>query len=122
MKISSRDFHLFKQEVMAWSRWKKLRRPFGGLHFFYRHSNGALCIASRHWPHLLCWSWVFVYDPCIRRGDGPFYCRYDHNSGGFIRVGPYTYTWQNYDWMVGMLHERECASYLLRHITKGEAK
>jgi hypothetical protein len=44
-------------DILAWSNAHKRRNPFAGLRFFHRQGN-RLTIASRHWPHLLCWDWL----------------------------------------------------------------
>lgn len=47
------------RDYKAWSlAWKRRLGWRAGLSFWRRDSAGGLTIASRHWPHLLCWSWL----------------------------------------------------------------
>lgn len=50
-------------KIHLWSFWMKcLTLGLGGLDFWKRDSGGALIIASRHWRHLLCWSWLIRWE------------------------------------------------------------
>jgi hypothetical protein len=42
-----------------WDRSRRARNVFAGLKLFYSTSDGRIInLASRHWPHLLCWQWI----------------------------------------------------------------
>ena len=47
----------------AWDRKQRRARPFAGLAFFRPASDASTIIASRHWPHLLCWQWLLSWKP-----------------------------------------------------------
>lgn len=44
-------------DFRRWSFRQKLSNPFAGLRVRW---NGGLPSLSRHWPHLLCWSWLLA--------------------------------------------------------------
>jgi hypothetical protein len=47
------------REFDAWDRAHRARNIFAGLRLFYGTSDGRIInLASRHWPHLLCWQWI----------------------------------------------------------------
>lgn len=101
MQRDRRSLHLFKAEIAAWSRRQKLRRPWAGLHGPRRDSGGGLTLLSRHWPHLLCWSWLIAWQP--RRADfGRKLCwrigKLPHNH--VFDLGPFVVRWQTYGVMV----------------------
>ena len=86
-------------QIAAWSRrWKKSLGWRSGLRFF-KKTNERFCysIASRHWPHLLCWQWFLCCGWNKRRAAVLLYGK----SGWEVAVfGPYIrYSRQNYDHM-----------------------
>jgi hypothetical protein len=47
-----------REEFNQWNLEQKKKNRFAGLCFFKKtQQEGDWIIASRHWPHLLCWSW-----------------------------------------------------------------
>lgn len=54
---------------MAWdAAWRKKLGFFAGLRFFQRTSDRRSCtIASRHWPHKLCWDWSLSWTWAVGR-------------------------------------------------------
>jgi hypothetical protein len=117
MKMDTGSFRFFPDELSRWSLRKKLRHPFAGLRWFTRDSGGGLNIVSRHWPHMLCWSWLLSWHwPDRRKGEGsrwrPFV--YRHNGGGWASAGPFRLHWQNYDWMISRNHAEDAAAFITR--------
>lgn len=57
------DFIVSEKQFIDWNETWKRKNYFAGLAFFNRTSS-RLCfnIISRHWPHLLCWSWLISVD------------------------------------------------------------
>jgi hypothetical protein len=109
VRLTRDAFRLMPSEVRRWSALQKLRNPFAGLRFVRRDSGGGLILVSRHWPHLLCWSWSLSWAGgwSFRRGRPRGICRY--------HIGPLHLSWQNYDDMVGLgKAERSAAAYLSR--------
>lgn len=78
---------------------RRLHNPFAGLTFWTRDSAGRRMIASRHYPHLLCWSWSLrVIKPNRAHGahhDGGVHL-YRTNFGGWFVVGCFWLDWQKY--------------------------
>lgn len=71
--------------VLAFIEWDKSKRrelgPFAGLSLFRRTSSKrTFNVASRHWPHLVCWQWILSWSlPAgkrffFRRFSGPGDC------------------------------------------------
>ena len=91
-----------KDEFDIWSNRQKAKTLWlGGLRFFYRDSAGGLIIASRHWRHLCCWSWLLSFK-LLHRSEKPWtFGRDRHNGGGWVgaNVGRYgiRWGWQTYD-------------------------
>ena len=49
-------------EFERWDRRQKLKNVFAGIRFWGKTNvTGAHLLISRHWPHLLCWSWSIWY-------------------------------------------------------------
>lgn len=47
-----------------WNRREKLKRPFAGLSFFTKTNvKRCWCLASRHYPHSIVWSWALYFEP-----------------------------------------------------------
>ena len=56
--------HITMEDFRRWSLRQKLRHPFAGLTFFAKQRyKGVVPVVSRHWPHLLCWSWSLDFYP-----------------------------------------------------------
>lgn len=94
--LTADDLYKFKPQLARWSFRRKLRNPFAGLVFFERVNDGSLNIVSRHWPHLLCWSWLLNWD-----GRRPW----RWIPGCHFRTAQWArffFTWQHYDYMVGL--------------------
>lgn len=77
-----------------------------GLRFFERSMDESprWLLASRHWPHILTWSWFIDYSPPRKPRIWGFN-RWSHNSGngwwlslGFL--GRLSFHRQTTDWMV----------------------
>lgn len=110
MKIDSQSLRYFPKPFAAWSLRQKLRNPFAGLRFFSRCSDGSALVVSRHWPHQLCWSWGLYWDwPARTPWRGHFYRT---NTGGSWRLGPFRWSWQNYDDMVATSREADVLSFV----------
>jgi hypothetical protein len=88
----------------AWSAKRKRELgPLAGLSFS-KTNTGGWCF-SRHWPHLLCWSWAVWITPYR----GPQYegprsfraYRLGHNAGGQAGLTLWFFTltahWQSYE-------------------------
>lgn len=116
MELDRRSLYLFKPAIAAWSLREKLRRPFAGLRFFYRDSGGGLILCSRHWPHLLCWSWIIRWQTDSGISHRPWWRvgRVPHNK--IFDIGPVKVVWQGYQWMpaTGPTWEKRCKAFVER--------
>ena len=118
MKIERTDHRLFERQVRRWGFWQKLRNPFAGLRCLTRDSGGGLIIISRHWPHMLCWSWSVSW----RWPDGGKsgthhkwgFHRSIHNGGGWVVGGPLWLHWQTYSYVASGCHEDRLNKWLMR--------
>ena len=97
MQINRRSLALMQPHVRRWSFLRKLRNPFAGLRGPRRNSGGDLILLSRHWPHLLCWSWTVLW---MREGGRRVGGYRNPHGGGVAWFGPLRLSWQAYDWMV----------------------
>ncbi|HYF40907.1 MAG TPA: hypothetical protein VEA35_00540 [Ramlibacter sp.] len=81
-------------------RWRQ--NPFAGLRWFTRDSGGCWVLVSRHWPHMLCWSWLVRLSFRSRGSDQRWWSahRTKHNGGGgcWVRFGfgELAFHWQTY--------------------------
>jgi hypothetical protein len=78
---------------------RRLRNPLAGLRFWVPTSDGRHLIATRHYPHLLCWSWSISarrINPAsgTHHAGGVHLSR--HNSGGHLVLHWIWIDWQNY--------------------------
>lgn len=110
-------------EFETWDRkWKRRYGWRGGLRFFSKtNTPGRWVIVSRHWPHLLCWSWSVSAGFCRRPSyDSPrrFVLSIDRRSGHvelrlfwpFISVH-----WQRSEHMIGMNHRKDGPAIIWNH-------
>jgi hypothetical protein len=96
-------------EFDAWSAAQRRKYGlFGGLTWFERRFSAPnkakrWLIASRHWPHLSCWSWFAEWGwkndrsfyRCFR-----FYIDLEHRRVSFEIFGPFVdVVWQGYEYM-----------------------
>ena len=89
----------------AWDREKRRSRPFAGLKFGERCSDGSINLAARHWPHLLCWQWVLnwkLYRADERRHLLAFYRYADSWTLHLMRCGRLNFQRQDYDRMAAL--------------------
>lgn len=104
-------------EFEAWDRaCKRLYGWRGGLKLFAKTNEpGSWVIVSRHWPHLLCWSWS-VWGGFV--GPRRFLFVVDRR-GGHVELrlfGPYiSLNWQRSDYMIGMQHRNDGVNVIWRH-------
>ena len=94
----------------AWDRAKRRANPIAGLRFFQSTSSGrCVNVASRHWPHLLCWQWLLTWSPPAP--DGPrFWFKFFPAYGDgvprwtlhLLRLGYLHFQRQNYDRMAAL--------------------
>lgn len=85
----------------AWDRSQRRAAPFAGLRLFERTSDRyRFSLASRHYPHLLCWQWLLEWQ-FTKPGERRFFCRYHSMFGGWtlglLWLGRIYYKRQNYD-------------------------
>ena len=58
MRVATRaDLLALPAFLEAWNEKKRAENRWAGLSFFQRDTGGGLILASRHWPHNLCWLW-----------------------------------------------------------------
>lgn len=110
MKPDYSSFRWFLPEIRRWSRRRKWRHPFAGLAFFRRTSDPTVTdLVSRHWPHLMCWSWGLSWHR--QKGDERYGWR-PIRLGNSILVWRLRLSWQDYDWMVAPQHEAEVSAII----------
>lgn len=98
MRATDETLWLFKDRARRWSFWRKVRNPFAGLTFWTWDSGGGLQLACRHWPHLMCWSWILSWRwPDGKGGEHHHWgiWHHRHNIGGWFVVGPLWFSWQD---------------------------
>ena len=88
----------------AWSKREKRRQGWrAGLRLLSRINDHRFTIASRHWPHLLCWSWLLEWHRHRVGYDGRrrlFGFRYSRVAGQvsckLLWLGRVHFSWQTY--------------------------
>lgn len=124
MRLDEYNEHLFKPLIYRWSFRQKLKNPFAGLRGLRRYDNSrAYCIVSRHWPHLLCWSWLIQFQWPDGGKSGlhhkwGIHKRVHPNGGGWFVIGPFWLMWQADDWMVACRRKEEVRQLILKHVSK----
>lgn len=119
MKITRDSMHAFRDEIAAWSFRRKLRAPWRGLRFGRTNIGGYSF--SRHWPHLLCWSWTLQLTP--HRKGFPRKWGFSAWRKGFGFQVPWFdvgLSWQGDQWMVatGPYYVKDCIAFIERRIQR----
>lgn len=106
-------YKTFPREWALWSFLRKCRNPFAGLYGFSRtNTPGYFLIASRHWPHLLCWSWSLTFTTERPKSWKP------RASLQYRRIewAWFALVWQPYGWMVQSWCEADAMAFVERRL------
>lgn len=141
MRISHDTLHLFPAEVAEWSRARKKAAPLAGLQFWTKTNQPRnRVLASRHWPHLLVWSWAIWGGPWRHKmkfgfyrtpgtflfvGLGPIKFIWSrHNSGGSCEVAVWPIHvqrfWQDETGMIARASKDDAVTYVACRVRQGQ--
>lgn len=107
------------------SAWRKRLGWRAGLKFFGKTNVPTRWVlVSRHWPHLLCWSWCLTVNTWRKGYDGPRMFRFlvnrKYRFAELNLFGPGVYlSWQDYGHMAALGPTRNAAPKIIwRHHLK----
>lgn len=105
------------ENLPEWRRWdRQMRRRVGwraGLNFWTKtNMRGSRVLLSRHWPHLICWSWSIWVGRWRAGYDGPLrlslhVSRYYRHADLWLFWWYVRVSWQDYGHMACSRYEGE---------------